>query len=386
MRLVSQISRPFHRESVTCLFLLAGFVLTTSLDLAPLSQAQDWPEAQGPTRDNISSETGLLSEWPDGGPVQAWKIRSVGLGYSGPAIVGDRIYIMGARAGKTEMFALKVTDGSELWSIVLNEKPFDFKGNSWGIGPRATPAVSDGMVYGLAADGVLVAATTEGEEKWRINLQKDLGGEVGDVGGGPKTFGWGFCWSPMVDGEKLICTPGGADGTFAALDKKTGEVLWRSTELTEVGTYASPIKAKIEDEEQYITMTQMGVAGVSAEDGKLLWHYQRKRPYSDVVIPTPTVVGNMIYMSTGDGCTLVKVTKTDAGYETESVWSSSKARNMKNELGGFVILDGQVYGTSDRRGWDLCPKGPAEWMFLVRKRSAERLRTRNIHSAGPLGQ
>ena len=138
-------------------FGLVGCLLVLSLVFNFLSEktalGQDWPQAQGPNRDNKSSETGLLQEWPEGGPPQAWISKAVGLGYSGPAIVGDQIFIMGARDGKTELIALAASDGAEQWSLAINEKAFTFDGNAWGAGPRATPSVSDGHVYALEGDG-----------------------------------------------------------------------------------------------------------------------------------------------------------------------------------------------------------------------------------------
>lgn len=316
-------------------------------------KADDWAQFQGPNRDSQSTETGLLQEWPEGGPKMAWKINTVGLGYSCPAVVGDRIYTMGARDGKSELFALNAADGSEIWSLVLNEKPFDFKANAWGKGPRATPTVSDGMVYALAGDGVLVCADLDGQEKWRLNLQKDLGGEVNPVGGGPELFGWGFCWSPLVDGNQLICMAGGKQGLLLALDKKTGELLWRCAELPEAATYASPLKAMIHGFAQYVILTQSGVASVSPE-GKLLWYYKRKRPFDDVVIPTPVIYDNKVYLSDGwggAGCDLIEVKLDGDSFTAESIMGRSAARNMKNKQGGFVLLDGHIYGCSDRRGW-----------------------------------
>ena len=338
-------------------FGLVGCLLVLSLVFNFLSEktalGQDWPQAQGPNRDNKSSETGLLQEWPEGGPPQAWISKAVGLGYSGPAIVGDQIFIMGARDGKTELIALSASDGSEQWSLAINEKAFTFDGNAWGAGPRATPSVSDGHVYALAGDGQLLCATTSGEEKWRVHMQKDLGGAVDPIGGGPKLIGWGYCWSPLVDGDKVICVPGGEQGMFAALDKKTGKVLWRSKELTKLATYASPLKASIHGVDQYITMTPDGSSAVSAEDGSLLWSHERSRPYGDVAIPTPVVSENLVYTNVGydAGCELIEASMADGKWSTESLYSSRKSRNMKNKLGGFVLIDGCIYGTADRRGW-----------------------------------
>lgn len=312
--------------------------------------ADNWPQIQGSQRDNKSAETGLLKDWPDAGPELAWSFNNAGVGYSSPAVVDGRIYLTGGREGKAELFCLSAEDGTELWSLPLNQKSFDFKGNSWGAGPRAAPTVDGSSVYALAGDGQLVCATSDGALQWQLSLVDDLGGSVNAIGGGPKTYGWGFCWGPLVDGDHLICTPGSTngEGLVVALDKTSGKVVWRSQELNEEATYASPIIATIGDTKQYIVMTQSGIAAVAADDGRLLWYYKRSRPYSDVVIPTPVCHDGYVYASTGDGCDMIQVSKTGDTFSAEKVYTS---RNMKNSIGGFVLHDGHIYGTSERRGW-----------------------------------
>ena len=131
--------------------------------------AEDWPQTQGKNRDNKSKETGLLSEWPQDGPSLLWTFRHSGVGYSGPAVVGDRIYIMGGRNGRAELSSIKATSGELVWSKPFNSKTFDFEGNSWGAGPRATPTVAGEMIYALAGDGELAAFNTKGEIQWQKN-------------------------------------------------------------------------------------------------------------------------------------------------------------------------------------------------------------------------
>ena len=315
--------------------------------------ADDWPQAQGPMRDNKSAEEGLLLEWPEAGPTLVWTFDNAGVGYSGPAIVDGRLYVMGARAGGTELLAIDVENGTELWKAPVNDKAFDFEGNNWGSGPRATPTVSEGKVYALAGDGQLVCANaTNGKVLWRRNMVRDLGGSIKNVGAGePVTVGWGFCWGPLVDGEQLICVPGGPGGLVVALDRNHGDLLWRSGGLKEDATYSSPIAATLEGVRQYIVMTQLGVAGISAEDGKQLWHYQRPRPYPDVVIPTPVYHEGQVYVSVGYGvgCDLIQLAKQQDGtFSAEKVYAN---KIMKNTLGGFVLHNGFIYGCSEQRGW-----------------------------------
>ena len=339
--------RYFKRIGTNVFVCLLGFGITTHR-----LHADDWPQIQGGQRDNKSAETGLLPAWPEGGPELAWSIDTAGIGYSSPTVVNGRIYLTGGRDGKSELFCLEAIDGKQLWSLPLNQKCFDFEGNSWGAGPRAAVTVAGDAVYALAGDGELVCATTDGKIVWQLNMVRDLDGSIKNVDAGePETIGWGYCWGPIVDGDNLICTPGSANGAglVVALNKNTGDVIWRSEALDAEATYASPITATIDGVRQYVVMTQDGFAAVSAEDGALLWNYERGRPYSDVVIPTPVCRDNHVYASTGDGCDMIRVEKADDGsFTVEKVYSS---RNMKNSIGGFVLHDGHVFGTSERRGW-----------------------------------
>ena len=256
--------------------------------------ADSWPQFQGADRDNKSSETGLLATWPEAGPALAWSFKNAGVGYSSPTVVDGRIYLTGGRDGKTELFCLDSADGKELWSLPLNSKSFDFEANAWGAGPRSAVTVDGDFLYALTGDGQLVCATSAGKAQWQLNMIADLGGSIKNVRGGePETIGWGYSWAPLVDGEHLICTPGSAngEGLVVALNKETGKVVWRSKELDEEATYASPIIATIDGVKQYVVMTQRGVASVDT-NGKLLWYYKRSRPYSNFVIPTPICQGN----------------------------------------------------------------------------------------------
>lgn len=120
--------------------------------------AADWPQYRGPNRDGISKETGLLKSWPDGGPKLLWTFDGAGVGYSGPAVVGDRIYLCGGRGESEFVFALDITKGNapkEVWSAKLGPL-FQWKGNQWNAGPNVTPTVGDGKVYALGGQGDLV--------------------------------------------------------------------------------------------------------------------------------------------------------------------------------------------------------------------------------------
>jgi outer membrane protein assembly factor BamB len=331
------------------LSLLAGVAAAWPL------RADDWPQFRGPDRSGVSKETGLLQSWPKGGPPLAWTFKQAGIGYSGPAVVGDRLYLMGARGDAEFVFALdlKSAEGNnvkELWATRIGPL-FSWKGNSYNSGPSATPSVDGELVYALGGQGdLLCVEAATGKERWRKNLPADLGAEVNPIGGGPEKLGWGYTWSPLVDGEQLICVPGGSQGTLAAMNKKTGEVIWRSKGLTDQATYSSPIVASVDGVRQYIQMTNAGIAGVAAKDGELLWYYQRKPPYSDVVIDTPIFHDGYVYATVAFslGCDLIKIVRRSAKFAAEKVYAN---KNLMNQSGGVILVNGRIYGYSKGKGW-----------------------------------
>jgi outer membrane protein assembly factor BamB len=309
----------------------------------------DWPQWRGPDRTDVSRETGLLPSWPKSGPPLVWSYAEAGVGYSGPAIVGRRLYTMGARGPTEYVLALDTETGKEVWASPV-APTFTFKGNSWGDGPRGTPTVEGDRVYALGGQGELVclqAAT--GKEVWRLSLPKDLGGEVSPAGGGPEKIGWGFTESPVIDGDQLVCTPGGPGGTLAGIEKTTGKVLWRSKALTDPATYSSIVPTEIAGHRQYVQLTDRGLVGV-ARDGRLLWRYMRKPAYSDVVIPTPIAHNDEVYATAGygAGCDLVRVTASNGKWKATKVYAN---KNMVNQHGGVVLVGEHLYGYSEGKGW-----------------------------------
>ncbi len=296
--------------------------------------ADDWPQWLGPQRDGLSREEGLLKQWPVGGPKRVWLFKNCGVGYSGPAIVGDRIYIMGSRDGTSQLLCLSAASGEEIWAKPLGPE----LENGWGNGPRGTPSVDGDRVYALAGRGDLVCFdSATGSEQWRLNLEKDLGGKI------PV---WGYAESPLVDGDQIVCTPGGRDGAIAALDKMTGKVLWRTTDATDDAHYSSIIKITHNGQPQYVQLLPNHIVGVEPSSGEVIW--QTNWPGQTAVIPTPLYRDGFVYVTSGYGvgCRLVKL--ADDGRSVEEVYDS---KLMKNHHGGVLLVGDAVYGHSDGVGW-----------------------------------
>jgi outer membrane protein assembly factor BamB len=305
---------------------LAGIMLPAALFAA------DWPQWRGPARDDVSKETGLLKAWPKDGPKLLWTFDGAGIGYSGPAIAGDYLYTLGADEKDDLAIALDVRSGNKVWATPVGP----YVHNDYGSGPRSTPTIDGEHVYVLSSAGHLACLKADdGTKVWSVDLIDDLGG------GRPR---WNYAESPLVDSDQVVCTPGGGKGTLAALDKKTGKVLWRSEELTDAAAYSSIVAGEVGGIRQYVQMTTGGVVGVAPKDGKLLWR-QRLGVNGVAIIPTPIVHQNYVYVTSdyGAGCGLVKLTAQGGALKSEVVYHNN---NMQNHHGGVVLVEGAVYGWS----------------------------------------
>ena len=311
------------------------FACLTSAVLAACISAvsgADWPHWRGPDRTDVSKETGLLKKWPEGGPRQVWLNENAGLGYSGVSIVAGNLFTMGAREDAEYVICLDANTGTEKWA----SKVGSVLDNGWGNGPRGTPSVDGNRVYAMGGTGGLVCLKVEdGSEVWRTGMS--------ELGGGRPN--WGYCESVLIDGPRVVCTPGGPQGAIAALDKETGKVLWRSEKLTNGAQYASIVPATINGQAQYVQLFQDSVAAVSPDDGTLLW--KAEWPGKTAVIPTPIVANNQVFVTSGYGvgCTLIQI---DAENKTKEVYFN---KNMKNHHGGVLLLGDHLYGHSDGVGW-----------------------------------
>ncbi|MBU6399620.1 MAG: PQQ-binding-like beta-propeller repeat protein [Verrucomicrobia bacterium] len=316
----------------------SGFLIV-ALALALPAHAADgnWPQWRGANRDDHSTDTGLLKEWPAGGPPLAWKITGLGPGYAGVSVAAGRIYTMGDGPGSSYLFALNEPDGRLLWKAKVGQP-----GGGGGYeGPRCTPTVDGELIFALGQFGDLVCVdTASGTVEWHKNLETDFGGKM--------MSGWGYAESPLVDGDHVICTPGGPQGTIVALDKKTGAVAWRTKDFTDNAAYCSLIIAEIGGVRQYIQLTDASVAGVAAADGKLLW--RAPRVGRTAVIPTPIFHDNQVYVSSGYGvgCNLFGISANGGPFKAEPVYAN---KVMSNHHGGVVLVGDDLYGYSDGKGW-----------------------------------
>ena len=314
---------------------LAGLLLLACAGPPP-TWAADWPGWRGPDRTGVSAEEGLLAAWPRGGPKLLWSITGLGGGYSAPAVVGGRVFVMGSKGGDEYVRALSVEDGKPLWAVKVGKV-----GKNTGPdypGPRATPTVQGDRLWTLGSDGDLVCLRTEdGKLVWRKHLERDFGGDRGN---------WAYCESPLVDGDLVVCTPGGPDATMLALAKDTGEVVWKTAkEDYNLAGYASAIVAHAGKRKLYVQFIGPGVIGVDAKTGRLLFWYRRN--VGSVSAVTPVYHDGHVF-ATADGLegaggdALLKLVETGRGVEAREVYLR---RELMTFHGGVVRLGEYLYGT-----------------------------------------
>ncbi len=312
----------------------------------PLTFAADWPQFRGPNRDDVSKETGLLRSWPKDGPPLAWEAKGLGGGFSSVSVAGDRVYTLGNKGDKSFVVALERDGGKIAWTGEVGRA-----GGNLGC----TPTVDGDRVYALGQEGDLVCLEVkDGSRVWNRNLLKEFGGSYG---------GWHYCESPLVDGGRVIVTPGGKDATVVALDKQTGETVWKCAvpaQHHEAG-YSSVVVAKVGGVKQYVQLFNGGLVGVST-DGKVLWTYEKLGP-NTANIPTPVVLNDEVLAVAGygKGGALLKLTADGDKVSAKEVYFKGE---LTNKHGGIVVVGDYVYGDTDDQGQPYCVEvksGKVKW-------------------------
>lgn len=295
----------------------------------------DWPQYHGPNRDNISTETGLLDRWPADGPPLAWKTDGLGEGYSSVAIVGGRIYTMGNRGDDEMVLCLDAADGKPVWSRRNGAAYREGQGN----GPRGTPTVDGDHLYALGANGDLSCLkTADGEVVWQLNILKESGAD---------NITWGISESVLIDGDHLICTPGGRSAAMVALDKLTGKPVWSSSVPgNPQASYSSIIPVDVGGVRQYVNFTHTGVIGVRAADGRPLWG-DTTAANGTANCSSPVAIDNFVFASSGygQGGALIQLIPSQNGSVNSKLAYPTK--EMKNHHGGMILIKNYLYGSDD---------------------------------------
>ena len=355
------------RRIAALVVLAAGTGLIAAAATAAQSAADvpNWPQFRGPNRDNVSTDTGLLKEWDADGPTLAWKASGLGIGFSSVAVTKDRIYTMGDQGPSQYVIALSSTDGKVLWKTKV--------GPNWDDrypGPRSTPTVDGALLYAIGTEGdVVCLETATGKERWRKNLVTDFGGQI--------MSDWKFSESALVDGDRVVVTPGGKDSAIVALDKRTGALAWKApmpapgANGRDGAGYASIVISNGGGVKQYVTLLGRGLIGVRAADGVVLWSYNRVA--NNVAnIPTPIVKGDFVFASSGyqAGAVLLKLAAAEAGKVTATEVYFLEGRTFQNHHGGVILVGDAIYaGNGHRNGLPICldfATGQVRWGGNIR--------------------
>jgi outer membrane protein assembly factor BamB len=295
-----------------------------------------WPRFHGPKDDNISPDKGLLQQWPEGGPKLLWTAPGLGEGFSGVSINDGLIYTAGVVENQALVFAIDMMKGNIVWKTP--------NGPAWSgqyPGSRGTPTYDSGRLYHESAAGdVICLDAKSGTKIWAKNTLSEF--EAPNIR-------WALAESLLIDGNRLICCPGGPKASVAALDKKTGNVVWAAKSTGDQAGYASPCLIECQKLRMVLTMNQRALIGVNAGDGDLLFRYEHKTEY-DVNATTPAYRDGQIFITSGygSGSEMLKLKVDGSKASVEKLWD---AKLLDDHHGGLVVLDGFIYGCSFRGNW-----------------------------------
>ncbi|HXI44633.1 MAG TPA: PQQ-binding-like beta-propeller repeat protein [Bryobacteraceae bacterium] len=292
-----------------------------------------WTDFRGPNRAGVYAETAIETAWPATGLPRLWK-QPIGAGYASFTVAEGRAYTIEQRRDREAVTAYDVRTGRELWAFTY---PALFEEVLGGPGPRATPVYHEGLIYSVGANGDFYCLSAEtGKPKWSKNILAD---------NGAKNMRWAMSGSPLIVDEKVIVTPGGADGkSIVAYNRLSGESLWHS--LNDRAGYTSPILATLAGRTQIVWISAERAVGLAVEDGKQLWAFpfpaQMDMNCSQPVVVDETHV--LLSSAPGPGAAMLEIAKTGDGYAARPVWQNNR---MKNKFNSSVLYQGYIYGLDE---------------------------------------
>lgn len=325
-------------------------VVVVAVGSFPCSLAADWPTFRGPDRSGVAPDTNLIEAWPTEGPPLVWQTAGAGRGYASLAIVGDRIYTLGdglstASDADEYLTCFERATGKPIWKTKTGQ-PWTDGQESWQSS-RSTPTVDGDMVYVITPFGQLIACRTQdGREVFRVDLKAQFGGTKGDS--------WGYSESVTIDGDRLVCTPGGEQATMVALDKKTGRLIWACPIKLDRGAgHSSIVIATVGGRSVYVQTTAAGAFAVDAKTGRFLWAYPIDK--TTAVIPTPIIKDDLVFFAAGykrGGALLQQVPAPGGQVTIKEIYGLNP--ELANKHGGIVLVGDHLYGDSDDKGIPFC--------------------------------
>ncbi len=320
--------------------LASGPCLTGPLAIS--AEAPGWPRFHGPNGDNHSPATGLLKKWPDEGAKLIWTAKGIGHGFAGVTIADGRIYTAGEFNDDTLITALDL-DGHVQWQAENGQG----RATASPAGARCTPTIDGDRLYHENAGGQLVCLEAKtGNRLWSLSLGTEFQGKGG---------GYDQSESPLIDGDRVICCPGGATA-MVALDKNTGKTVWRSPSVGEPAGYTSPILVCYRGLRMILAVSQFQLIGVNADTGELLWQFKHYKSGPYCICAMPVYHDGQVFLTAGygKGSVLLQIKVEGRNASVEPAWQST---DLDNRQGGVILLDGYLYGVADRNS-------NAKWICL----------------------
>ncbi len=332
-----------------CFLLFLAGVLTV--------YSQEWNAWRGPNHDGKSVDVDLLEIWPKEGPELLWETDGVGEGYSNLVFSDTQIFTEGDEGDDTYLYFLDRANGKIVRKVKVGSG-----GDIGGYrGPRSTPCTDGLFVYTLNQKGVLTCVEiATGKIVWTKHYQDDFQGKM--MKSQHLNLDWGVSESPLIDDNRLICSPGGEKGTFVALDKRTGDLIWRTTAITDGSTYCSVQPVVIDKVRQYLVVSHNAVAGIDPKNGSLLW--KAEFPGITAVANDPVYNDGIVFISSGYnvGAYAWNVCKNGDKFVVQSLFHERKADNKHH---GMILVGDFVYYASDR-GSFMCVElktGKIQWDY-----------------------
>ncbi len=305
---------------------------------ACVASAGDSPQFRGPNRDGKFDEQGLMKQWPDGGPPVAWIAKGLGKGYASASVANGKIYVPGMMENQNAFIFVLNADGAIEKKISYGKETVDQQ----APGPRSTPTIDGDRLYILSGLGVVTCINlAKGEKLWDVNILERFGA---------KNNQWTLAESLLVDGDRVICTPGGPYAGIAALNKMTGETIWATKGLSDMASYCSPTIIDHKGRRILLTETSKLVVGIDAAAGALLWTHDHPTEY-DIHAVTPIYNNGLVYFTGGYGSGGGALELSHDGSAVTAKWTD---KNLDCQHHGVVLVDGYLYGTGHKNGQLMC--------------------------------
>ena len=297
--------------------------------------ADDWPQWRGPDRDAISKEKGLLKAWPLEGPRLKWKTENLGEGYASVVVSNGLLHTIGNESGTIFAYGLEEQTGKIVWKTKIGESTRH---------ALSTPTIDGKYLYALDPDGELSCINaSSGVVRWHVDFITEFRGKL--------QSGRGYGESPLLDGNHLICTPGGDDALLVALEKATGKLVWKvpAPVLGDKGgdgaSFSSIVKTRVGKVDQYVQLVGRGLVGVASDNGRFLWGYNDISA-GTANIPTPIVSDDLVFSANGynSGSVLLKLTSTQDNRTLATEVYRLSGNQFQNHHGGVIALGGYVFG------------------------------------------